>query len=104
MVENRQIHYLQVDYEIWMSISTSDTCYLSSAHVSTQPEMYALKARDKYYKREKEREEDVREERRARNREQHRCSTQYLGTEGGWCVTDIIAMTDSVLCVGVNSV
>ena len=33
--------------------------------------MYALKARDKYYKREKEREEEYREERRSRAREQH---------------------------------
>ena len=33
--------------------------------------MYALKARDKYYKREKEREEEGREDRRVRAREQH---------------------------------
>ena len=33
--------------------------------------MYALKARDKLHKREKEREEGYREERRARAREQH---------------------------------
>ena len=33
--------------------------------------MYALKARDKYHKREKEREEEKREGRKARTQEQH---------------------------------
>ena len=43
-------------------------------------EMYALKARDKYYKREKEREDEYREGRRARAREQH---THHNRLEGG---------------------